>query len=437
MSPSLASFVLRLLALAGLLVAVAAPIAHAQAPAPAGATSALPSLSAHAGGQVTQIVISGGTRSLFKIAVPPLQGEPTAAGVVVDTASRDFALSSLFQVLDPKSFVANLGAEGLGIDAHSWRSVGAEGVIKGSASGRGDKVKLELRFYVVARGSEPQLKRDYEVASGDARSAAHQFCNEVVKWFTGTPASFGSRLVFSATTGRGQKGIFAIESDGHGVARLPAVSNVALAPALGPAGVYYAAGLADGSYKLFQVGAAAPVLSTPGLVFGVAFGAGKMALVLSQNGQSDIHVGAADGSGLAKVTGGGLNTHPAIGPGGRLAYVSNQGGSPQIYVDGKRVTWRGSYNMAPAWCNEPEGLRVLFMGRDGSSWDIFSVDPSGGGIKRLTQDQGSNTYPACSPDGRMVAFFSTRGGLYVSNPQGLNQQKLANVQGESLRWEGN
>jgi TolB protein len=77
------------------------------------------------------------------------------------------------------------------------------------------------------------------------------------------------------------------------------------------------------------------------------------------------------------------------------------------------------------------------MGRDGGSWDIFSTDPGGGSMKRLTQDQGSNTYPACSPDGRTVAFFSTRGGLFLSNPQGMNQQKIASVNGESLRWEGN
>ena len=60
-------------------------------------------------------------------------------------------------------------------------------------------------------------------------------------------------------------------------------------------------------------------------------------------------------------------------------------------------------------------------------------------MKRLTQDQGSNTYPACSPDGRQVAFFSSRsgGGLYVSNPLGQNQQKISTATGESLRWEGN
>jgi TolB protein len=297
-----------------------------------------------------------------------------------------------------------------------------------------------MRLYVVSRGADAVLTKSYDVAPSAVRGAVHQFDNEVVKWFTGAPGSFGTRLVFSATVGRGQKGIFTVDSDGQGLGRLPASTNVALAPAVGPGGsVYYAGGQADGGYSLFRVGSPVPVMKSAGLVFGVAFGGGKMALVVSNGGQSDIFVGAPDGSGLAKVTNGGLNTHPAIGPGGQLAYVSNQGGNPQIYVDGKRVSWRGTYNMAPVWCADPEGTKLLFMGRDGATWDIFSVDPSGsaGSMKRLTQDQGSNTYPACSPDGRMAAFFSTRGGLYTSNIQGMNQNKIANVNGESLRWEGN
>jgi TolB protein len=388
-------------------------------------------------GGITTIVVQGGSRSLFKIAVTPLPGDQQVSNTVVDTATRDFTLSSLFQVLDPKSFTANLEKEGLSIDPASWRNVGAEGVVKGNASMRGSQVHLELRLYVVSRGADAVLKKEYDVAPGAVRGAVHQFANEVVKYFTGTSGSFGTRLVFSATTGRGQKGIFSIESDGQGLARLPAVSNVALAPAVGPGGIHYAAGLPDGSYALYRVGNPVPVLKHAGLVFGAAFGGGKMAVVISQNGASDIWVGNADGTGLTKKTNGGLNTHPAFGPGGQLAYVSNQGGNPQIYVEGKRVSFRGAYNMAPVWCNDPEGTKILYMGRDGGTWDIFSSDPGGSGVKRLTQEQGSNTYPACSPDGRSVAFFSTRGGLFVSNTQGQNQQKVASVTGESLRWEGN
>ena len=419
---------------AAVVVAVTAP-AIADTPKPAGtATTALPAPT----GSVTQIVVSGGTRSLFKIAIPEWGGDADASRQGVETAGRDFMLSSLFQVLDPKSFTANLAAEGNTIDPTSWRNVGADGVIKGFTAARGATTHVELRLFVVSRGSAEMLKREYDVAPGNVRSAVHQFVNEVIKWFTGTAGSFGTRLVFSATTGRGQKGIFAIENDGQGLGRLTTSSNVALAPAIGPGGaVYYAGGNPDGTYGLFRIGAPAPVIRQSGLVFGVSFYGAKMALVLSQNGQSDIWVGGADGSNLTKFTSGGLNTHPAFGPGGQLAYVSNAGGNPQIYVDGKKVSSAGTYNMAPVWCNDPGGTKILFMGRDGATWDIFSISPDGSNMKRLTQNQGSNTYPSCSPDGRMVAFFSTRGGLYTSNIAGLNQQKISTVQGESLRWEGN
>jgi len=424
--------------LLGLLLAVillAAIPAAAQQPS----GTALPTVQQPTGGEVTQIVVSGGNRSLFKVALPPWGGDAEAGKAGVATASRDFVLSSMFQVLDPASFTANLQGEANSIDPTSWRNVGAEGVIKGYVLPRGGgALHVELKLFVVSRGPDAVLAKTYDVPAGGVRIAANQFVNEVIKWFTGTPGSFGSRLVFSATTGRGQKGIFAIDSDGQGLTRLPAATNVALAPAVGPGGIYYAGGLSDGSYALFKVGNPAAVIRQAGLIFGVAFQGSKMALVVSQNGQSDIFVGGADGSHLAKATSGGLNTHPAFGPGGQLAYVSNESGNPQIYVNGKRISSRGTYNMAPVWCNDPEGgTKVLFMGRDGATWDIFSVSPDGSGMKRLTQDQGSNTYPACSPDGRVVAFFSTRGGLYTSNPQGMNQQRISSTQGESLRWEGN
>jgi TolB protein len=405
------------------------------------AQNTLPTVTQPTGGQVTTLTVQGGNRSLFKIALPQWRGDADAGKQGVEVASRDFVLSSMFQVLDPQSFTANLAAEGSTIDPTSWRNVGAEGVIKGETSTRSNGLHIELKLFMVSRGASAVLTKDYDVPTGGARIAVHQFVNEVIKYFTGTAGSFGTRLVFSATTGRGQKGIFTMDSDGSSLGRANVASNVALAPAIGPGGnVYYAGGLPDGGYALFKVGQSTPAVRQAGLIFGVAFGGAKMALVVSQNGQSDIFTGASDGSGMTKYTSGGLNTHPAFGPGGQLAYVSNASGNPQIYVDGKRVSSRGTYNMAPVWCNDPDGgTKILFMGRDGATWDIFSVAPDGSNMKRLTQDQGSNTYPACSPDGRVVAFFSTRngGGIYTSNPNGMNQQKIASTTGESLRWEGN
>ena len=83
---------------------------------------------------------------------------------------------------------------------------------------------------------------------------------------------------------------------------------------------------------------------------------------------------------------------------------------------------------------EKLGYELLSEGQ--SPWSVI-VNAGAGALTFDVDGAGSNTYPACSPDGRMVAFFSTRGGLYVSNPLGQNQQKIASVNGESLRWEGN
>jgi len=63
----------------------------------------------------------------------------------------------------------------------------------------------------------------------------------------------------------------------------------------------------------------------------------------------------------------------------------------------------------------------------------------GGGIARLTQNQGTNTYPACSVDGRLLAFFSTRkhqdgDGLYMMSLKRWVTNRVSGAYGESLRW---
>ena len=67
----------------------------------------------------------------------------------------------------------------------------------------------------------------------------------------------------------------------------------------------------------------------------------------------------------------------------------------------------------------------------------LSCGENGRGMTRLTQNQGSNSAPACSPDGRMLAFFSTRSkapGMYMMSLKRFKTQKLSSQHGESLRW---
>ncbi len=99
----------------------------------------------------------------------------------------------------------------------------------------------------------------------------------------------------------------------------------------------------------------------------------------------------------------GIDTSPTWSPDGRqIAFVSQRGGSPQIYVmnaDGsavRRLTYQGSYNQTPRW--SPRGDLIAFTARDERAvFDLFTINVQTGQVSRITQDQGSNSDPTWSP----------------------------------------
>ena len=118
--------------------------------------------------------------------------------------------------------------------------------------------------------------------------------------------------------------------------------------------------------------------------------------------------------------------------GKRIAFVSNRGGSPQVYVmnaDGsgvRRLTFQGNYNQTPDW--SPRGDLIAFTARDErNAFDLFTVNVDNGKVTRLTQDQANNEEPSFSPNGRLILFTSTRTGtpqLFVMTADGNNQVQL-------------
>ena len=75
---------------------------------------------------------------------------------------------------------------------------------------------------------------------------------------------------------------------------------------------------------------------------------------------------------------------------------------------------------------------------EGGASDIFTVT-EGGEIRRLTQEQGTNKDPSWSPDGRYIAFVSTRAdgsGIYVMSADGRYQSLVAKGGGfGNVAWE--
>jgi TolB protein len=214
-------------------------------------------------------------------------------------------------------------------------------------------------------------------------------------------------------------------------------------PAFGPGGIWYSVLTPDGMYLTRAGSGDKPILRGSGLNMGAAPCGGRIVFSSTRDGNAEIYSAAADGTDVRRLTNDpGIDVSPACGPAGQIAFVSNRHGSPQIFVmdssggGQKRVTYKGEYNQTPAWCADPKRQLIAFTGRD-SGMDVFTLDLHSGQYTRITQGQGINKDPAFSPDCRMVAFASSRGGIYISNPQGLNQIRVVSGAAETVRWSPN
>ena len=59
--------------------------------------------------------------------------------------------------------------------------------------------------------------------------------------------------------------------------------------------------------------------------------------------------------------------------------------------------------------------------------ELYLIDPTGRVISRLTYNDGIDTSPTFSPDGKYIAFTSDRSGspqIYVADADGLNVTRL-------------
>ncbi len=391
-----------------------------------------------------EIEIWGGIRDLYKIAVPRPLGPSGPAAEVQAIQSNDLKLSSLFEVLDPKSFLADLTAEGMGIQKDPWVQVGAQGVSKCKVTNAGGQIKLECKLYEVGRGEKPVLSKTFTGKKDGIRGLVHDWVNKIIGYFTGEDGVFGTQLLFSRRINKGIKHIYTADWAGGGVGRVTRNNSINLLPAWGPGGSIFYTSFVEGSPYLYRTGQRKPVLSYPGLNMGAAFHGGKMAVVLSKDGNPEIYVGGAGGGGLKRLThSGSIDVSPSWSPdGSKIAFVSDRHGSPQVFVMGaggggaKRLTFKGSYNQTPSWCPRPGSNLIAFTGRDTGTYDVFTVDAGSGQIRRLTQRQGRNMDPAFAPDCRAVAFSSSRGGIFISNPEGLNQNLTVKGAADTRRWSG-
>ena len=158
----------------------------------------------------------------------------------------------------------------------------------------------------------------------------------------------------------------------------------------------------------------------------------RIAFTSNRDGNPELYVMNRDGSGVRRLT-----THPAIdttptwSPTGlQIAFTSDRSGSPAIYVVGndglnlRRIS-TDSYCDRPTWSPAPFNELAFVCGN--GRYDIKIYDFAEGQIRQITFGEGSNESPAYSPNGRHLAFTSTRAGrveVFTMGRDGKNVKQV-------------
>lgn len=113
-----------------------------------------------------------------------------------------------------------------------------------------------------------------------------------------------------------------------------------------------------------------------------------------------------------------INTEPAFSPDGkRIAYTSDEKGSPQIYeynLDSKeneRLTYGSSYNVSPDYASD--GKVLALIRRDGNGDNVALLDIRSKATSALTKIRLADS-PSFSPNDDIIAFIDETNKKYLA-----------------------
>jgi TolB protein len=164
----------------------------------------------------------------------------------------------------------------------------------------------------------------------------------------------------------------------------------------------------------------------------------EIAFVSTRGGNREIYVMDADGANARPATANGsINNFPSWSPkGDSLVYTSYRSGQrPLLYIssrgrgragrmlerlDSGRPQYRGVF--------DPTGSRLAVVMSVSGAAEIFTAQPDGRRLRRLTSNRAIDVSPSWSPDGKRIAFVSDRTGspqIYVMDADGGNARRLS------------
>jgi TolB protein len=392
-----------------------------------------------------ELLITGDVQEhITPLAVLPSLSPDLEDVIVRGVVRRDFELTGMFNVIADEKAPDGLYGFDDPVDIKAWSKLGAEVVIKVAArAAEPGSVKIYGICYFLSHGKDPVYEKTLVVKSDQVRVTAHRITDALLGAITGRNGGFTSHLTFAANAGKNPS-VYTVDADGHNIRAETETSDTNIAPFWGPNGtLFYSRSHNYSPFRLMQQGKAAPIsLPFATSIYSAAISPDqkKLAVAVGTAVGSSLYVGGADGSNMKLVSNTEVATHPVFSPSGKLAWIGGGGQKvgQRVYVEGKAVSPPSFSAAAPTFCDTEDGIFLIYAVAVGNgNQDLVRANENGGNLSRLTQGEGSNSYPACSPDGRLLAYFSTRKkeeGLFIKSLKSGKTQKISTRAGMSLRW---
>jgi len=337
-----------------------------------------------------------------------------------------------------------------------WRELGADGVISCTVESSGaNQIEITARLFSV-RSLDSAWGVVYSGTTNNLRRYAHQLSDELHRHQRGLEGVARSRIAFVSdrdsdsvlglVENRPVKEIYLADYDGANQRRVTVSRVLNLFPSWSPDGrsiayTSYLTGFPDVIVShMFEGRMTKPAGGTTAVHNSLpAFSpdGSQIAFNTNRDDNNDVWVANVDGTSVRRLTNNpAIDTSPTWSPNGQqIAFVSDRSGAPQVYVIGadgtglRRLTYE-SYCDRPTWSPAPYN-EIAYSSRTGPGHDIKVLELATNEVRQLTFGLGSNESPSYSPNGRHVAFTSTRGSgmkqIYTIGRDGNGLRRLTSA----------